>query len=114
MSVDNIDPKQAFSVRRLQEVEDIANDQNGNDDEISEIAEQVAAQFASDSIAPYLITGLVRLAEFFGLLAIAYIIHRMYVSDGSLPSFFYIYGGVLGAFFTISFIQALDGYDIIT
>ncbi len=114
MSVDNIDPKQVFSVRRLQEIDEVSSDHDGNNVEINEVAEQVAAQFASDSIAPYLITGLVRIAEFLGLMAIAYIIHRLYVFDGNLPTFFYIYGSVLGAFFTISFIQALDGYDIIT
>lgn len=113
MEIDNIDPKQIFSARRVQEAADMPDDTNSADGEITELAQQVAAHFASESIAPYLITGLVRLAEFSGILAIAYLIHNIYVSDGSAPSSIYFYGALLGSFLTISFIQALDGYDIV-
>ncbi len=111
MSIDNLDPKQVFSVRKVHEAADI---DEGKSEEVTELAQQVAAHFATDSVAPYLITGLIRVAEFIGLLAIAYLIHEFYVSTGTMPTLVYIYGSLLGAFLTIVFVQALDGYDIIT
>ena len=114
MSVDNLDPKEVFSARRVLEVEELSNFDEGKNDEINELAQQVAAQFASDSVAPYLITGLIRITEFVGLLAVAYAIHQYYVSTNIMPQSVYIYGALLGAFLTVSFIQALDGYNIIS
>lgn len=114
MSIDSLDPKQVFSVRKVHEADELPDIVDNNSDEVNELAQQVAAHFASDSIAPYLITGLLRIFELVGLMAIAYIIHEVYVSFGALPSLIYIYGGLMGAFLTIVFVQALDGYDIIT
>ncbi len=112
MSIESIDPKEVFSARKVVAAKDMPKDPKG--EEITELAQQVAAHFASDSVAPYLITGLVRLIEFLGLMAIAYTIHQIYVAPGGLPSMVYIYGGLLGSVLSISFIQALDGYDVVT
>lgn len=114
MSVDSLDPKQVFSARRVHEVQVDGEELNSKNAEITELAQQVAAQFATDSVAPYLITGLIRIAEFGGLLLIAYAIHQIYVSPGEAPIAIYIYSGFLGALFTVTFVQALDGYNIIS
>ena len=114
MSVNNLDPKQVFSARRVNEAQEYPQADGTKEQKITELAQQVAGQFAADSVAPYLITGLLRIVEFSGLLIVAYVMHQYYVSIGSAPSNFYIYSGILGAFFTVSFIQALDGYNIIS
>jgi Undecaprenyl-phosphate glucose phosphotransferase len=114
MSVNNLDPKQVFSARRVNEAQEYPQADGTKEQKITELAQQVAGQFAADSVAPYLITGLLRIVEFSGLLIVAYVMHQYYVSIGSAPSNFYIYSGILGTFFTVSFIQALDGYNIIS
>ena len=117
MSVDDLDLKQVFSARRVRESPSVLQKSDGKNEEINELAQQVAAQFASDSVAPYLITGLIRVAEFIGLMVIAYIIFYSYVSPETQPqsvNMLYMYAGLLGSFLTVSFIQALDGYNVIS
>lgn len=113
MSVDSIDPKEVFSPAKVFKAKDLPETE-GRESELNEMAMQVASQFAEGSVAPYLITGLLRLTEFFGLVIIAYLIHELYVSVNLIPSNVYIVAGLLGSFLTIAFIQALDGYDIVT
>ena len=113
MSVDSLDPKQVFSVRRVHEAEIEPENNNTANNEINELAQQVAEQFATGSVAPYLITGVIRILEFVGLLGVAYIINQIYVAEGIVPKTIYIYAGLIGSFLTISFVQALDGYNIV-
>ncbi len=114
MSVDNIDPKQVFSARRVHSAEEYSEKGKLQNQKVTEIAKQVAAQFATDSVAPYIITGIIRIAEFFGLLLIAYIIHQIHVATSGFPVDIYIYASLIGSFLTVSFVQALDGYNIIS
>ena len=113
MSIDDLDPKQIFSAQRVQEVEENSTPNDAQSKEINALAMKVAAQFATDSVAPFLITGLLRVIEFAGLIAIALAIHQMYVTPSGFPSANYFYAIFGGSFLAISFIQALDGYDII-
>ena len=113
MSIDDLDPKQIFSAQRVHEVEQNSTPNDAQSKEINALAMKVAAQFATDSVAPFLITGLLRVIEFVGLIAIALSIHQMYVTPSGFPSAIYFYAVFGGAFLAISFIQALDGYDII-
>ncbi|MCP4184902.1 MAG: undecaprenyl-phosphate glucose phosphotransferase [Hyphomicrobiales bacterium] len=113
MSVNNLDPKQVFSSRRINEADDYPQADGSKEKKINELAQQVAGQLAADSIAPYLITGLLRIVEFSGLMVVAYIMYQYYVLTDS-PSSLYIYCGLIGGLFSVGFTQALGGYNIIS
>lgn len=80
--------------------------------ELNELAKQVAELFADDAMSPSLISGLVRVGEFFGLLAIAFGFLAFYLSTVGLMTVQYPVAALLGAILTVGFVQAIDGYQI--
>ncbi len=119
MSVNEMDPKVIFSPRRVLETaqDGAPADGDGNVEkviELNELARQVAEQFADDSVPRYLVIGLVRVAEFLGLMAAALVIYAAYVWPGPISTSAYMGAAALGAFLAVSFIQVMDGYDITT
>ena len=80
--------------------------------ELNELAKQVAQLFSADAMSPRLITGLVRMGEFFGLLAIACGVLAYYLSVEWLMSVQYTSAVLLGSILAVGFTQAIDGYQI--
>lgn len=80
--------------------------------ELNELAKQVAELFSADAVSPALITGLIRLGELLGLIAVAFAIKAIYVPGEEMS--FAGYGGaaLLGALLAVCFTQAIDGYQV--
>lgn len=111
MTIESLDPKEIFSKRKVQEVEPAPS--VNNKAQLNELAEQVARQFASNSVSPYLITGIVRIADLLGIAAISMVVYLMYVAHGEYANLYpYMIASAVGSVITFSFIQAFDGYAI--
>jgi len=82
--------------------------------ELNALAKQVAEQFAADAVSPNLISGWLRLFEFFGILAIGMGLFAGYVLPEGNWHGAYLIACTSGSFLTICFIQAVDGYQIST
>ncbi len=82
--------------------------------ELNDIASQVAQLYAAGSLAPTLVTGTVRVLEFTGLLAAAYVAFQFRADAGDGPAMFYQVASVLGAALAVAFAQIADAYQIAT
>ncbi|MEC9343270.1 MAG: undecaprenyl-phosphate glucose phosphotransferase [Pseudomonadota bacterium] len=108
------DPSAVFSMEALREVADDQDRREMRAVQLNEMARQVAELFSSDSVSPFLISGLVRIGEFLGLAAIAIAIKYFYLGEGSEPLVLYAAAVTLGTALTLTFVQAIDGYQIST
>lgn len=112
MDAKSLHPEQKFTKMA---VKNTVIDAEGDGDHIVELnalARQVAEQFAADVVSPHLISAFARIVEFFGLLFIALIAYATYVWPEPTNQSMYITAGILGAFLTICFLQAMDGYQV--
>jgi len=102
----------AFSARAMLDAAASEGAAERRKTELNELARQVAELFSSDAVSPYLISGLVRLAEFLGIIAVALAAYHWY--HGPLSAGFLVYAGAsaFGASLTMLLVQALDGYEI--
>ena len=80
--------------------------------ELNEMAKQVAELFSSDAISSRLIASLVRIGEFVGLAAIAFLVRHYYLAGSSEPFIIYAAAVTLGTALTLTFVQAIDGYEV--
>ena len=104
-----------FSTRELREADTGERRKKGRRVELNDLAKQVAQQFSSDVISHGLINGIARLAEFLGLIAISMLIYYFHVApDANEVGIQYFAATVLGAFLSVSAMQAIDGYQIDT
>lgn len=108
MSTKSITPDHKFTREAVKNTD--VEEESGST-ELNELARQVAEQFASDVVAPHLISAFVRLTDFIGLLALGLGLYGAYVwPDNDIQSK-YVVASLLGSFLTICFIQAMDGYQ---
>jgi Undecaprenyl-phosphate glucose phosphotransferase len=105
-------PKSVFSAEKVRATD--APQDNGRPAELNELARQVAELFATGSVPPSLVTGLTRLGEFLLLLAVATGVFTFRAGPHDGPLALYAGAALLGATLAVSFVQALDGYQIAT
>jgi Undecaprenyl-phosphate glucose phosphotransferase len=104
-------PKEIFSSRSVREAP-AADTGQSRKVELNEMARQVAQMFSSDSVAPNLVIGSVRIFDFLGLLAIAALLFIQLVPAHDAFAGGYAGAALLGTILTVAFIQAVDGYQI--
>ncbi|MGI9400729.1 MAG: undecaprenyl-phosphate glucose phosphotransferase [Rhizobiaceae bacterium] len=80
--------------------------------ELNDLAKQVAELFSADALSPSLLKGFVRIGDFLGLLAVAFVIFVSYLPDTNFSDIRYSGAALLGAILSVCFIQAIDGYQI--
>ena len=80
--------------------------------ELNELAKQVAEQFSSTSLSPFLIGGMVRIGDLLGLAAIAFLIRHFYLAGTGEPFVIYAAAVALGTALCLTFTQAIDGYHV--
>ncbi len=78
--------------------------------ELNELASQVAEQFSAKSISPFLISGSMRLIDFFSLSMIAVLTMMFHLSPVLQMNSWHVAFSFLGAAITTGFVQGLDGY----
>ncbi|MEM7068961.1 MAG: undecaprenyl-phosphate glucose phosphotransferase [Pseudomonadota bacterium] len=80
--------------------------------ELNELAQQVAEQFSSKSVSPFIVSGLVRLIDFLALTVLGIAVLMM--QQNSDVGLFSIQtgGAMAGALFIVAFMQGIDGYLI--
>jgi len=80
--------------------------------ELNDLAEQVAEQFSSKSVSPFIVTGLVRLFDFLALAILG--LTTLVIQQLPDASFFSMQaaGALCGAMFIVVFTQGVDGYLI--
>jgi Undecaprenyl-phosphate glucose phosphotransferase len=110
-SVKNSKMNEIFSPRAIREAKLDPKIGDNRKVELNELAKQVAQQFSSEVMAPGLITGVVRLIEFFTLIAMGMVIYYLYVMPLNPQSGLYLTASVLGSFICVAAIQAIDGYQ---
>jgi len=111
MSVKNSKIGEIFSPRAVREAKIDPKIDASRKVELNELARQVAEQFSSEVMSSGLITGTVRLIEFFGLIAIGMVIYYLYVLPIDPLTGTYMTAAVLGSFMSVATIQAIDGYQ---
>ena len=80
--------------------------------ELNELAEQVAEQFTTNSVSPFIVSGFVRLFDFLALAALGItVLVLQQLPDASLISW-QAGGAMAGALFIVGFLQGIDGYLI--
>ncbi len=80
--------------------------------ELNELAEQVAEQFSSKSVSPFIVSGFVRLFDFLALATLGIsILVLQQLPDATLLSM-QAAGALAGALFIVAFLQGIDGYLI--
>ncbi|MEM9332571.1 MAG: undecaprenyl-phosphate glucose phosphotransferase [Pseudomonadota bacterium] len=80
--------------------------------ELNELAEQVAEQFSTKSVSPFIVSGFVRLFDFLALAALGVtVLVLQNMPEASLLSM-QAAGAVSGALFIVAFLQGIDGYLI--
>ncbi|MFZ1814542.1 MAG: undecaprenyl-phosphate glucose phosphotransferase [Rhizobiaceae bacterium] len=105
------DPREIFSAKAVREVSDEQITEK-RAVELNELAKQVAELFSSDAVSPHLISGMVRILEFIGLLGISLAVSLYYIPRAEWTLGTYGGASMLGAILTICFVQAIDGYQI--
>ncbi|MEZ5800387.1 MAG: hypothetical protein R3D29_07840 [Nitratireductor sp.] len=103
------DPRMIFSAKAIREAEGDEKISEKRAVELNELAKQVAELFSSDAVSPFMISGMVRIIEFLGLLAISLAVSFVYLPGEERFSFTYIGASFLGAFLAVCFTQAVDG-----
>ncbi|MCG6857840.1 MAG: undecaprenyl-phosphate glucose phosphotransferase [Salaquimonas sp.] len=103
---------QTFSIRAMHQASVDETVSRARAVELNEMAKQVAELFSSDSVSSFLIASLVRIGEFLGLAAIAFAVRQFYLIDKGAPFIIYAAAVTLGTALTVTFIQAIDGYEV--
>ncbi len=108
-----IDPKLTFNANAVMATS-IGGVKDGKREniELSERANQVAAQFSANAISPVLITGVVRIVEFLMLIGIGLGIYGWYVYPLDGFKLFYPMTIFSGGILAIVFLEAVDAYQI--
>ena len=106
--------KALFSPKAMREVESGLDLGDSRKVELNELARQVAELFSADAVSPHLITGFVRIFEFAGLLAISLAFHFYFAHANDNLLVQHLGAAFLGSILSVSFIQALDGYQIMS
>jgi len=78
--------------------------------ELNELATQVAEQFGTDSINPFLVTGFLRVFEFFAISTIGIILFFGFDNPEFLIHWKYLIASFAGGIFATAFTQGVDGY----
>ncbi|MDJ0612185.1 MAG: undecaprenyl-phosphate glucose phosphotransferase [Rhizobiaceae bacterium] len=84
--------------------------QKENSVQLNELANNIAEQFASNTVRPLVLMGVVRLCEFLVLISAGLVLFftTMWPDAGIASG--YVYSSFLGAILTVSFLQGIDGY----
>ncbi|MEZ5872647.1 MAG: undecaprenyl-phosphate glucose phosphotransferase [Nitratireductor sp.] len=106
------DPRTIFSAKAIREAVGDEKISEKRAVELNELAKQVAELFSSDAVSPFLISGMVRIIEFIGLLAISLGVSFLYLPADERFSLIYVGASFLGAILAVCFTQAIDGYQI--
>jgi Undecaprenyl-phosphate glucose phosphotransferase len=80
--------------------------------QMSQLARDVAALYARDSISTALLTGTVRTLEWLGLTAVSLTIFLSYVSPSEEMHLPYIMASIIGATFAVLATQSIGGYEV--
>ena len=78
--------------------------------ELNDLAAQVAEEFKSGSISPFLVSGFMRISEFIGLASCGLIAAFIYMWPFGLNSAWFVGASFLSALLTVGFCQGIDGY----
>ena len=114
MDIESLNPEGKYS---KEAIKNAVRDETISDErsiELNALAKQVAEQFASDAVSPNVISGVLRMAEFFGIIAIGLGLFVGYVWPMPDMHFAYLGACASGAALTVCFSQAVDGYQIST
>jgi Undecaprenyl-phosphate glucose phosphotransferase len=76
------------------------------------LAERIAGQLREESYSPRMIVGLLRLAEFFGLLVGGFAIYLLYVLPASVFETGYVLQMLTGSGLAVILMQAADAYQV--
>ena len=108
-----IDPKLTFSANAVMS-SSIAGraDHKRETVQLSERASQVASQFAANAISPVVISGVIRLIEFFAITVIGIGVYLWYVYPMDGFKLIYPLTILTGAILSMVFFQAADAYQI--
>lgn len=121
-------PRQQAVERMMKRLNDTVSGDNLLDVDASSLGEdakRVASQLSDDNVSPRVLTGLIRLMDFFLVSILGYLIYFFYVRSiemqaqitaaelGSLDYRFAVVS-LAGGLLTVLFIQAADGYSIST
>ncbi len=113
--MNTFDPQERFNREAVIEYDD-GEGLTVKDGVLNPLAERIAAEYRTDTVSPAMLTGTLRLIEFFMLIAIAIGIMAGYVGvswtvPGGIP-WHYIIAAVTGSAVFVVFLQLMDGYQI--
>lgn len=82
--------------------------------ELNDLANSIAEQFASNTVRPLVLMGVVRFCEFLALLTSGLLLFFLTMWPNVEVTSGYVAGAFIGAILTVSFLQGIDGYLIST
>ncbi len=84
--------------------------QKENSVQLNELANDIAAQFATNTVRPLVLMGVIRLCEFLVLIAAGLGLYFATLWPQAGIASWYVTGAFLGSILTVSFLQGIDGY----